>query len=345
MKTRSFSLLLSPLTALLYTTSLTNAQTPPACPSTLNNFVLLDESTVFYYALLPSTATGSNDPPNGILCGRVEHEGEAWISLAVAQTANAMVGGEAIIGLPDENSVRKYQMTGKSANLVTPMAELMQTLWDESIVQEDGKTIMTFTKWLVEENELEIAEGRNDFLFASGSSNTLAYHAARTGVSVNLMAEELDVLTTTTSTEMMDETTTATTSEAAVTTDVSTVAAATTDIATTTEAPMMNDPTTEATIATSEAASTEAATTTDAMTTTSTTTTITPDGLDCTVEFCENELTSGYLQRYKVNVPEGQDPENCEGCSISMELIYEGEAWLAIAFTENARMTGSEAVM
>jgi len=347
MKPRSLPLLLSPLTALLYITSLTNAQTSPACPSTLNNFVLLDESTVFYYALLPSTATGSNDPPNGILCGRVEHEGEGWISLAVAQTADEMVGGEAIIGLPDENSVLKYEMTGKSTNFVTPMAESMQTLWDESIVQEDGKTIMTFAKWLVEENELEIAEGRNDFLFASGSSNTLAYHAARMGISVDLMAGEWDVLTTTTSTEaaMMDETTTLTTTESAMTTDVTTIAAATTDIATTTEAPMMNDPTTEATIATSEAASTEAATTTDAIATTLTTTTIASEGLDCTVDFCENELTSGYLQRYKVNIPEGQDPENCEGCSILMELIFEGEAWLSIGFSEDGNMIGSEAVI
>ncbi len=352
MKPKAPSHLLSTLTALFCTTTFLNAQTPPPCPSTLNNFVLLDQSTVFYYALLPSTAA-DGETPNGILCGRVEHDGESWIAVAVAETADEMVGGEAIIGLPDDNSVLKYDMTGKSADLVTPMGESMQTLWDDSIVQENGKTVMTFTKWLVEENELEISEGWNDFLFASGSSNSLAYHATRTGVRVDLLAEEWDVLTTSTSSEVPITSTTttastmmmndATTTEAATTTDVTTTAAATsTEVASATEASAINDPTIEAAAATSEAA-----TTTNAITTTliPTSTSAAQEGLDCTLEFCENELTSGYLQRYKINVPEGQDPGNCEGCSISMELIYEGDAWLSIGFTEDGRMIGSEAVM
>ncbi|KAL7460299.1 hypothetical protein ACHAXS_000765, partial [Conticribra weissflogii] len=279
MKPKAPSHLLSTLTALFCTTTFLNAQTPPPCPSTLNNFVLLDQSTVFYYALLPSTAA-DGETPNGILCGRVEHDGESWIALAVAETADEMVGAEAIIGLPDDNSVLKYDMTGKSADLVTPMGESMQTLWDESIVQENGKTIMTFTKWLVEENELEISEGMNNFMFAIGSSNSLAYHAIRSGVGVNLVAESVG---------------------SSVTNDT-------------------NDSGAE-------------------------NTSVNGNREPCTVDFCENILKNTYLLRYKINIPDGQTVNSCEGCSITMELTYEGEAWIAIAFTKTREMVGSEAVI
>ncbi len=66
---------------------------------------------------------------------------------------------------------------------------------------------------------------------------------------------------------------------------------------------------------------------------------------DCTVQFCENELTTGFLQRYRIKVPDGQNPDTCDGCTIDMELIYDGEAWVSIGFSLNGRMIGSDAVM
>jgi hypothetical protein len=55
---------------------------------------------------------------------------------------------------------------------------------------------------------------------------------------------------------------------------------------------------------------------------------------DCTQEFCEFQLEPGYTLRYLLN----ED-------SITMEVIYDGEAWVAIAWSEDGQMIGSEAVM
>ena len=47
-------------------------------------------------------------------------------------------------------------------------------------------------------------------------------------------------------------------------------------------------------------------------------------------------LTDGYLMRYKLNEPDG---------TISMELTYDGDAWVGIAFSEDEKMANSDAVM
>ena len=61
-------------------------------------------------------------------------------------------------------------MTSKSMSGVVEMPEDQQTLMDASIVQENGTTVLTFTKYLQEEGELEIlANGENIFLFAEAS--------------------------------------------------------------------------------------------------------------------------------------------------------------------------------
>lgn len=46
-----------------------------------------------------------------------------------------------------------------------------------------------------------------------------------------------------------------------------------------------------------------------------------------------------------MNIPEDSSADECTGCTISMELIYEGEAWLSIAFSNDGKMIGSEAVI
>ena len=66
---------------------------------------------------------------------------------------------------------------------------------------------------------------------------------------------------------------------------------------------------------------------------------------DCTKEFCDHELSPDFRLRYQVNVPDGTTVDECNGCSISMELTYDGEAWLGFAFSEDGQMVGSEAVM
>lgn len=66
---------------------------------------------------------------------------------------------------------------------------------------------------------------------------------------------------------------------------------------------------------------------------------------DCTKEMCEHQLSDDYLLMYQLNVPEDTTLDVCEGCSISMELIYDGEGWVGIGFSTNGGMIGSEAVL
>jgi hypothetical protein len=46
-------------------------------------------------------------------------------------------------------------------------------------VDENGRTVMKFTKIMNEEDEIEIREGENYFLFARGMTSTLGYHSNR----------------------------------------------------------------------------------------------------------------------------------------------------------------------
>ena len=74
--------------------------------------------------------------------------------------------------------------------------------------------------------------------------------------------------------------------------------------------------------------------------------TINPGGAkDCTSDFCENQLADNFLLRYRINVPAGSDPETCEECTITMQTVYDGDAWVSIAFSNDGLMIGSEAVM
>jgi hypothetical protein len=61
---------------------------------------------------------------------------------------------------------------------------------------------------------------------------------------------------------------------------------------------------------------------------------------DCTKEMCETQLSPDFLLKYQINVP-----SDSEKCMISMEAIYDGEAWVSVAFSSDGMMIGSEAVM
>ena len=58
---------------------------------------------------------------------------------------------------------------------------------------------------------------------------------------------------------------------------------------------------------------------------------------DCSNNFCENQLDEDYLLRYKLNEADE---------TITMELIYDGDAWVGIAFSDfRQSMSGSIGVM
>ena len=123
-------------------------------------------------ALTVSYATVTSSDERSVLCARLESELESYIGFGVSPLGR-MLGGEAIIGRPDDGTVMKYNLIG-SPRGVSLMENSNQTLMDEQITQIDGRTIMTFTKYMQEEGEHEILEtGENVFLFAIGKSNTL----------------------------------------------------------------------------------------------------------------------------------------------------------------------------
>ncbi|KAL3912541.1 MAG: hypothetical protein SGILL_006840, partial [Bacillariaceae sp.] len=110
---------------------------------------------------------------------------DAWVAVAFS-TDGRMPGSEAVIGLPDEGTVQKYFLSERNLAGVQLMEN--QSLIDTSIVQEGGMTTLTFTKILVEANEIPVVVGVNTFLGAWGIANPLATHGARESFQVDLVS-------------------------------------------------------------------------------------------------------------------------------------------------------------
>lgn len=144
-----------------------------ACPQNFDSMREIDSSASFFFVIVPSNPSGSG---NGLLCGRLEVESDGWIGFAISDDGK-MSGSQAIVGIAKVESVLKYELHEYGA---TVMSEGSQSLLNTSIYTEDGKTIMKFTKLLVEDGEIPILEDQvNSFLFARGDGNDLGYHSSR----------------------------------------------------------------------------------------------------------------------------------------------------------------------
>ena len=152
-----------------------------ACPGELIQSYNINTESTLYYAMVPSNSVESN---NGILCARLEvlDNGDGWIGVGFSPSGT-MENSQAVIGIYDEDTVLKYDLAPGQA---TQMSDDKQTLQDTSITTMDGKTIMEFTKLLVEDDdEVEILEdGENIFLHAWGGS-TLGYHTGRLSFTID----------------------------------------------------------------------------------------------------------------------------------------------------------------
>ncbi len=128
----------------------------------------------FKYAIVLSPSS----PDGDVLCARLERSDvEGYIGFGISP-GGTMDGGMAIIGLPGDGTVRKYNLSGDRS--VELMSNDKQTLMDAIITQEDGVTILEFTKYLREDGENAIlANGDNTFLYALGDGNDMAYHSDR----------------------------------------------------------------------------------------------------------------------------------------------------------------------
>lgn len=120
---------------------------------------------------------------------------ETWVAIGFS-TNGAMVGSEAVIGLPAEGTVQKYFLSSQSLNGVQPMPADQQTLIDASVSQEGGATRLTFTKILDEPGEIPINVGMNTFLGAYGFDNTLNIHQSRESFQVDLVSGGVDNVST-----------------------------------------------------------------------------------------------------------------------------------------------------
>jgi len=100
-----------------YFTTYQATTTPLQCPTTLSNFITINDESQLYYSIVQSSAGGTN----GILCGRLEvtNNNGGWVGLAISQNGK-MFGSEAIIGVPNDTlsiegggaTVKKYYLGG-----------------------------------------------------------------------------------------------------------------------------------------------------------------------------------------------------------------------------------------
>ena len=157
------------------------------CPDALDQSAIIDSSATLYYAVVPSDPAGSG---NGLLCCRLEVEDQdGWIGMGFSADG-LMTGSQAVIGIPADGTVLKYDLTYTAA----PMSDDRQTLTGTAIAAEaDGRVIMEFAKLLVEEGEVAILVGaENRFIHARGPS-LLGYHTnGRTSASVVLATTAVD---------------------------------------------------------------------------------------------------------------------------------------------------------
>ena len=116
------------------------------------------------------------NPINETVTVQLEYVGEAWVSFGFS-TSFLMVPNVAVIGLPNENTVLKYNMSGKALTDVVALPTEQQTLMDMSIVQEAGRTILTYTQFLSEVGEVPVLpNAQNTYIWAFGIDNVYASH-------------------------------------------------------------------------------------------------------------------------------------------------------------------------
>jgi len=108
---------------------------------------------------------------------------DEWVGIGFSKDGQ-MQNSEAVLGVPGHQPL-KYALNGKYTAAVIQMPEHKQTLMDATLeVNQDGRTVMKFTKILKEhmiEDEEEIF-----LLYAKGMSSTLGYHPNRSSFKLAL---------------------------------------------------------------------------------------------------------------------------------------------------------------
>jgi hypothetical protein len=173
------------LSLLLQAANVAFAQDDLDCSFGSDIFLRNDGSVIFRHV---------TNPVEGTLKVELVYEGEGWLGLGFSNAGieGRMIGTDAVIGLPNDpvsaTNPAKYILEAKRTSGVTELSTSQQTLQDASITQNTTHTVLTFTKLLVEESEVELlATGRHNFIWAVGQGNTLSsFHGLRGDFTIDL---------------------------------------------------------------------------------------------------------------------------------------------------------------
>ena len=158
------------------------------CSQDLKNTLVLTDTLTLHWDVDYGSSAGMHVLQ---VCMRSETGG--WLGFGVSPSG-MMVGAEAVIGLPDENTVLKYSLNGKGPTSVVAMNATNQTLMGRNIQQENGVTVLSFEKYLKEGKD-PIKHGQNNtFIYAEAASNAFGYHGPLRG-NVTLFFEEAPIPT------------------------------------------------------------------------------------------------------------------------------------------------------
>lgn len=118
--------------------------------------------------------------------GAVQYVGEAWVGFGVSDDGK-MVGSEAIIGKPADETATKYVLNDRAAMGVDPVKDTT-SLKASSIKQEGGVTTLTFENTLDVSSDTHMIKstGLNNFIYSVGASNEFAYHEHRGSFAIDL---------------------------------------------------------------------------------------------------------------------------------------------------------------
>ncbi|CAM9906597.1 unnamed protein product, partial [Choristocarpus tenellus] len=116
---------------------------------------------------------------------KVTYTGTGWVSLGFSDTGD-MIGSDAVIGLPNDQSVLEYDLTSKDQTTLPEESET-QEISSTSVTQEADQTTITFTRPLdpMGEGKQQLSATAGDttiLIWAAGSENDLGYHESSRGV-------------------------------------------------------------------------------------------------------------------------------------------------------------------
>ncbi len=131
------------------------------------------------------------DAPDGTVTMELTYDGDAWLGIAFSEDEK-MGGSDGILGSPG-GIPQKYRLFQGYVEIMPPDE---QTLTDASVETIDGKTVMTFTKPMVEPNQIPVTAGVNNMLWANGGdSTTIGYHGNnRAPIQIDLASGAADTV-------------------------------------------------------------------------------------------------------------------------------------------------------